>query len=634
MSYRPRSFVRLFLFGVVALFCASPAAAQRDRLICDIQGDKNVSPYAKETARVNGIVTARIKNGFFIQMADDKGDKNPATSDGIFVFTNSEPDEGAAIGNLVSVTGYIDEYTPRGPVSLSITQISMTKGRDMIQVLSKNNPLPKPIILSPGDFLPATIDQLERYESMRVQVLDLTTVSPSGGRANGTTFESNGTFYGVLTGTPRPYREPGFDLYDYIFMTDKEKENLKKTFPKVLLFDNNTERIRVDGTAQPGSQPLDVSTFSEIKGLTGVLYYANRCYTILTDPGAKLPVINTIQPGIMPPPKPEQFVIAGMNLENFFDDVDDPGITEDVVSADDLQRKMRKISMAIRIFMQMPDVIGIVECENLALLKRLAEKINADASAGGKPDPKYEAFLSEGNDGRGIDNGFLVKSSRIKAIEIKQLGKDEKYKNPVKNEDAFVNDRTPLMLRASIENPKTRTPVDFTVIVNHLKSFNGYNDPKIQDDVRLKKRLQSEFLARLVNDRQKADPNERIALIGDFNSFQFDDGITDLIGTIKGTPSPKNAVLNPSDDLVESNLVDLVDLINAGQRYSYSFDGNAQVLDHIILNEPFKKHIAGFAYARLNADFPERDRWDAAKVQRFSDHDPAVAYFTIEPAVK
>lgn len=634
---RLNAFSHAILVTLVFLFTASAGFAQRDRLIGDVQGEHNVSPYVKETARVRGVVTARIRNGFFIQVPDATADKNQATSDGLFVFTNTEPDEGATVGNLVSVTGIIEEFAVKnGPPSLTVTEISMLKGKDIIQVLSKGNPLPKPVVLTPGDFLSGTVDQLERYEGMRVQVLEMTAVSPTGGRVTATaSSESNGIFFGVLTGTPRPFREPGLDVYDFLFMTDKEKENVKKTHPKIAPFDANPERIKVETMAQAGAQPLDVSTFTELKNITGVLHYGNRNYSLLTDPDTK-PIVNvTARIASLPVPKPEQFLVAGMNLENFFDDADDPANpTDEVVPTEALERRMKKISTAVRVYMQMPDVVGVVEAENLAVLKRLAERINADAVMGGKPDPKYEAHLVEGNDGRGIDNGFLVKSSRVKVVEVKQFGKDDKYKNPVKNEDVFLNDRPPLMLRFSLENPKTNAQAEFTVIVNHLKSFTGYNDTRIQEDVRLKKKLQSEFLAKLVQQRQKADPNERIALVGDFNMFQFDDGIMDLIGTIKGKPAPKEAVFLSSEDLVESDLIDLVDLISMGQRYSYSFDGNAQTLDHVIINEQMKKHIAGFAYARLNADFPERDRGDANKVQRFSDHDPAIAFFTIEDGTK
>ncbi|MCC6329772.1 MAG: nuclease, partial [Acidobacteria bacterium] len=308
----------------------------------------------------------------------------------------------------------------------------------------------------------------------------------------------------------------------------------------------------------------------------------------------------------------------------------DPGIREDVVEKEAFDRRLEKISRAIRDFMQMPDVIGVVEAENLNAVKRLASKINADAIAAGKPDPKYEAFLVEGNDGRGIDNGVLVKTSRIKVVEIKQLGKDEKYKNPLTKEEAFLNDRPPLMLRASIEDAKAGKPFEFTVIVNHLKSYSGYNDPKQMENVRLKKKLQSEFLAKLVQSRQKADPKERIVLIGDFNSYQFSDGILDQIGTIIGKPSGKDALLMPSDDLVNPDLIDLVNAIAEPQRYSFIFDGNAQVLDHMIITENMRKHTRGFGYARLNADYPESYRGDVARLERFSDHDPAVAFFTMD----
>ena len=182
-TFRPFNGFWAAIFVTLIFFSSSTALAQRDRLIGDLQGENNVSPYVRETARVMGIVTARIRNGFFIQVADGAADKNHATSDGIFVFTNTEPDDGATVGNMVSVTGTVEEFMPRnGQPSLSVTEISMFKGKDFIQVLSKGNPLPKPVVLTPGDFLSGTIDQLERYEGMRVQVLEMTAVSPTGGR--------------------------------------------------------------------------------------------------------------------------------------------------------------------------------------------------------------------------------------------------------------------------------------------------------------------------------------------------------------------------------------------------------------------------------------------------------------------
>jgi len=626
-----KDFYLILFFGI--LFFVSDASAQKNRSISDVQGDKNVSPDEREYVRVSGIVTARLKSGFFIQTPDDKVDNNPNTSEGVYVFTQTEPSGEATVGNLVSVTGNVEEFSPKAqPLSLPITEISMQKGKDLIQVESKGNILPKPIVLSPNDFKSNVIDALEKYEGMRVTVAEMTVVAPTNGRVDGKTgaSESNGIFYGVLKGISRPFREPGIDAYDYILLNDKDKEKMKKDYPKIPVFDNNPERLRVESIAQLGGQTIDVPAYAEIKNLTGVLHYAYRAYSILVDAGSKPVVSNFVKAQPLPVPSGRQFSVAGMNLENFFDDEDDPNIKEDIVTSEAFEKRLKKISLAIRDYLQMPDIVGIIEAENSAALKKLADRINSDAAIGGKPNPKYEAHLIEGNDGRGIDSGFLVKTSRVKVLETKQYGKADKFINPVSKKEVSLNDRPPFLIRAAINDPKTNQPFELAVIVNHLKSFNGYNDEKDAPFVRMKKKLQAEFLAKLVQERLKANPNERIALVGDFNAHQFNDGIVDVIGTIKGKPAGKEEAMNASEDLLESDLINLVDVIKPEQKYSYSFDGNAQVLDHIIINENLKKHINGFGYARINADFPEIYRNDANRVERFSDHDAAVVYFTFD----
>ena len=630
LTIRTTSAAAIVLAGALSLF------AQKDASIASVQGDKNMSSREREIVRVTGIVTARTKTGFFMQTPDDKTDGDPNTSEGIFIYTRDEPAGEAAIGNLISATGSVTEFRPRAePASLPITEVSMTKGRDVIQLLGKAE-LPKPVVLTIEDFKLNTIDQLEKYEGMRVTVAELTVVAPTNGRVDNknNTSVSDGVFYGVVKGLAKPFREPGYDLYEYIFLTDKEKEDFKKAYPKIRMFDANPERLRIESSAQIGSQAIDVPALSELKNLTGVMHYAYRAYAILTDVASRPSVSSYPRQINLPAAGERQFSVAGMNVENLFDEIDDPDIKEDLVTAESFAKRLKKISAAVRGVMQSPDVIGVVEAENLAVLKRLAEKINLDTEAAGKPNPKYEAYLTDGNDGRGIDVGFLVKSTRIKVIETKQLGKADKFKNPGTGEDNFLNDRPPLMLRASINDAKTGKPFEFTVVANHLKSFLGYSDPKQQDAVRMKKRLQAEFLAKFVQERQKADPKEKIILVGDFNAYQFNDAIVDQIGTIKGKTAAKGEVMNPSDDLVDPDMIDLVELINAEQRYSYRFDGNGQVLDHILVTDSLKNFLHGFGYARVNADFPESNRADGAKPERFSDHDPAVAYFNLDERIE
>ncbi|MEJ7623979.1 MAG: hypothetical protein WKF34_08285 [Pyrinomonadaceae bacterium] len=631
-----RSCFRIAGAAGLVLVGSLTALAQKDLPINVVQGSKNISAHDREQVRVSGIVTARTRSGFFIQTPDDKIDSDPATSEGILIFTRDEPPVEAAIGNLISVSGMVTEFRPRAePASLPITEISHRKGQDSISVVATGLALPRQVVLTVADFKPNALDQLERYEGMRVLASELVVTAPTDGRVDNKNNRSisSGTFYGVIKGLPKPFREPGYDLYEYIFLSDKEKEEFKKAYPKVGFFDANPERLRIESSAQLGSDAINIPALTELKNVAGVLHYSYRTYTILLDAATRPSVASYPKNNALPVANDRQFSIAGMNLENFFDDKDDADIKEDIVTSASFESRMKKISLAIRNVVRTPDVVGIIESENLAALRRLAEKVNSDAVAAGKPDPKYEAYLTEGNDGRGIDSGFLVKSSRVKMIEVKQLGKSDKYKNPDTGQENNLNDRTPLMLRASVIDAKTNQPFEFTVVVNHLKSFLGYNDPKQMANVRLKKKLQAEFLARFVQERQKANPTEKIILIGDFNAFQFSDAVVDVIGTIKGKSTAKDELMHPADDIVEPDMINLVDLIAADQKYSYRFDGNAQVLDHIIVSNSLRGHIHGFGYARVNADFPESMRSDDTRPERFSDHDAAVAYFNLDERV-
>jgi predicted extracellular nuclease len=619
---------------VAALVFGTTAFGQKEVSISAIQGSGLESAYKGQQVRTSGVVTARIRNGFFLQSPDDKADADPNTSEGIFVFTGprNPPPADAAVGSLVTVSGEVEEFRRSNePLSSTITEISHRVGTNDLKVVSKTAPLPKPVTIEAKDLTANSIDQFERFEGMRITFPALTVVGPTGGSEDEKTglWQSDGVFFAVTKGTPRPFREPGLDIREF----NAARERLEREVPKLPVFDFNPETIRVDmgeQTSAESAQVLNLPSGAEVSGLTGVLHFTFGRATLLTDPASKPGLAGGIKGNPLPATTDRQFSVAGMNVENFFDDQDDAGIREPVPPPDAFDRRLKKISYTIRELMKTPDVIGLVEIENLKALKRLADRINADAVAAGKPDPKYEAYLTEGNDGRGIDNGLLVKTSRVSVLEVKQFGKDEKYKNPDTGQDNSLNDRTPMMLRASVPDDKAGKPFEFTVVVNHLKSYSGFNDPRQMANVRMKKKLQAEFLAKWAAARQKANAGERIILIGDFNSYQFSDGVLDMIGTIKGKPSAKDSVMNASDDLVDPDLMDLVDVIAAGQRYSYIFDGNAQALDHMLVTENLTRNVMGFGFLRVNADYPESMRNDAARPERFSDHDPAVGYFSLD----
>ncbi|HJX29343.1 MAG TPA: IPTL-CTERM sorting domain-containing protein, partial [Thermoanaerobaculia bacterium] len=337
-----------------------------------------------------------------------------------------------------------------------------------------------------------------------------------------------------------------------------------------------------------------------------------------------------------------ELTVAAYNLERFFDTVDDPAIGEPVLTTAAYDKRLAKASLGIRNYLQTPDILGIIEIENLATLQDLADQINADAGAA---SPQYEAYLVEGNDVGGIDVGFLVKTAevavgveRVQVVEVQQELDGSLLVNPDAT-TSTLNDRPPLRLEAIVHHPNGGSyPV--TVIVNHMRSLNGSADeaagsngwPTAGARVRAKRQEQAEDLANLVQSLQTADPAQPIVLIGDFNAFEFNDGLGDSMGTIEGTPSPDAETAVPGDgaDLVDPDLDNLADTAPAAERYSFLFDGNAQSLDHVLVNQALIASTSArrVEHPRINADFPEIDR-NVAGTTRLADHDPIVAYFAV-----
>jgi uncharacterized protein len=595
--------------------------------IHDIQGPGAASPYAGQHVMTQGIVTAqRFNNGFFIQQPDAQADADPTTSEGIFVFTGTgNIPAAAAVGNIVAVTGTVAEFVPStDPNSPPQTEIA---GALTVSALSTGNPLPQPIVLTAADTNPAgPIDQLERVEGMRVHVAALTVVAPTQGSVieSAATASSTGVYYGVIAGVARPFREPGVELPDPLPVGSP------CCVPR---FDSNPEKLRVDSNGQVGfgaTETTEVMAGAIVSDVTGVVDYGARAYTILPDVGAQGVVTNTHGAIAVSAPGSDQFTIGTANIERFYDTVNDAGTSDVVLTATAFNNRLNKVSKEIRGVMQSPDIIGFEEVENIGVLQAIAGKVNADTVAAGQPNPNYVGYLEEGNDVGGIDVGFLVKSSRVVVHEVVQYGKDATYTSPSDPAPVLLNDRPPLLLRATIHTG-VYDDSDVTVIVNHLRSLNGVDDASDGRRVRAKRLAQAEFLARLIQDRQNANAAERIIAVGDFNAFEFSDGLVDVMNTIRGDAPPADQVVLASGagDLVEPNLTDLVTLAAASERYSYVFEGNAQELDHTLVTQSALAIADGVQWGRVNADFPETFRNDATRPERVSDHDPLVAYFRL-----
>ena len=598
-----------------------------------IQGDTDYSPLAGQTVGTRGIVTGRKSNGFFLQAPDAEADDDPATSEGIYVYTGSAPPEAAQVGNEVIVQGVVTEYLPSAdPGQLNLTEIV----EPSVVFVGAGNALPEAVVLTPDFPSPSgPLDQLERVEGMRVTAASFTVVAATAGNVNETdaTGSSNGQLNLVVTGTPRPFREPGIQAPD--------PAPGGGNIPPIPRWDFNPELLFSDTDALGGPRH-ELAVGATLSNYVGPLDYGFRRYSVHQDP--------TVAPTIVPGPAPtparaptaDEFTYASYNLERFFDTSDDPAVDERVLTPEAFATRLSKASIGIREFLHAPDIVGVVEIENLSTLQALATKINQDAVAANQPDPQYVAYLEEGNDVGGIDVGFLVKTgevrdavARVQVQAVTQLGKDETWTEP-DGGTSLLNDRPPLALDAVVHFADGRA-FPLTAVVVHQRSLNGAEEDSANGTrVRAKRQRQAEYLAQQLQAMQQADPERNIAVAGDFNAFEFNDGLTDAMGVVTGLPSPDEATAVTGDgiDLVDPDLLNLYVLEPEGQRYSFEFDGNAQSLDHILANQSLGAHVGALAldHARINADFPETNRNDPASASRLSDHDPAIAYFSLASA--
>jgi hypothetical protein len=545
--YRVRTSLALALS--VAALAAEPTmagATANTTPIHSIQGTGDTSPLVGQIVFTTGVVTGRKTNGFFIQTPDSDADLDLTTSEGLFVLTGSAPPAAAAVGNEVSVQGTVVEFIPANDLnSPAITELTSPT----VAVISSGNPLPAPASLTPTLPNPAgAINQLEPYEGMRVQVDTLATVSPTEGAVNevNATSTSTGVFYGVVTGVARPFRETGIDVSDPL------PTGAPATIPR---FDANPERIRVDSAALSGSALLNVASGTTVGHVIGPLDYRSRTYTIDTDP-ASPPVLATPSSAAATPvraPTASEFTVASFNLGRFFDADNDLNLTEPVLTSAAFNKRLHKVSQAIRTLLRSPDIVAVEEVENLAALQAIADAMNNDAVAVGQSNPGYLAFLFEGNDASGLDIGLLVKPLHITVNSVTQIGLRTTYINPLTSQPELLNDHPPLLLDATVNLPGfSNFPV--TVVASHLRSLNGIDDPVEGPRVRAKRLAQAEFLANLMQRQQAANPSEFIVSAGDYNAFPFNDGYVDVMGTLKGAPAVADQVVLPSADLVNPNL--------------------------------------------------------------------------------
>ncbi|HEY6739296.1 MAG TPA: endonuclease/exonuclease/phosphatase family protein, partial [Actinopolymorphaceae bacterium] len=105
-----------------------------------------------------------------------------------------------------------------------------------------------------------------------------------------------------------------------------------------------------------------------------------------------------------------------------------------------------------------------------------------------------------------------------------------------------------------------------------------------------------------VADVLDVQPSAAIAVVGDLNDFEFSRTIDLLVG---------------SDH--RPTLYDLPRELPGRERYGYVYQGNSQVLDHILLSPGARRWRPSYDIVHVNAEFADQD----------SDHDPQIVRLAV-----
>ncbi|MCK6628319.1 MAG: 5'-nucleotidase C-terminal domain-containing protein [Anaerolineae bacterium] len=567
--------------------------------IAEIQGTQQFSAYNGQTIATRGIVTLIHKNGSRFWLQDPIGDNDPATSEGIFV-TDTGRAAGLttpAVGDLVTVIARVEEqqFAP----SLPLTRL---RNLSAVIVESSGNPLPRAVELKnlPDEVITEGIAFWEPLEGMLVRVKNATVVAPTND-------------FGEFAMLARQDTRAGFGYYP------QTGHILLKYYSNDGFVDYNPERIAVDDESL--QTPLVVRPGDKIADFVGVVDYTFSMYKL--QPVSATGVDNKPLPSVPVSKrsgKPGNLVVTSFNVENLFDLVDDPGKddTSSTPTPAQLETKLAKLALAIQVELKLPDILIIEEVENTAILQQLGDRVNTAAGT------NYKATSFDASDARGIEVGFLWDDNRVNLVNAFQLndtivpGVSAAF-GPTSESPG----REPLVgifnVTGGVNDPT------LTIIGNHFKSkggddpLYGVNDPPTRS-TEAQRKLQARVVRDYVNQLLAANPNAWVLVGGDLNDFAFPE-------PGEGSDHPVGIVQGSGDEI---RLTNLVNREHEAERFTFVFDGNSQVLDHMLVSPALKDLVAGQDILHFNTSFPAVLRSDPTTPLQVSDHDSLEARFQIK----
>ncbi|MBD3107741.1 endonuclease [Bacillus sp. AGMB 02131] len=550
--------------------------------IHDIQGISHYSLYdGQNVSDIEGIVTHVASNSEFY-MQDLQPDDDDQTSEGILVYRSGH---GKKVGDIVKVTGEVKEYY-RGSsqgTDLPITEIAASS----ITTVSSNNELPEPIVIG-KDRIPPTVE---------IDSDSLTVFNP----------EVDGIdFYESIEGMLIEIEDPKIVAPVYsgelVVVAKQTETNTNAGGLKLTAEDGNPERLHiVTNSSNLVAKAGDY--FNE--PIKGIMSYSNSNFKVLLS--GNLPQIQegaTKQEITSIEKVDDQLTIATYNIENF--------------SATTSAAKVTKIAQSIITNLKSPDIIGLTEVQDNNGATNNGETsadqtaqvlINKIKELGGSTyvytDVAPVNNQDGGQPGGNIRPGFLYNPERVtlaegskgKATEAVAYADGKLSVNPGvidPTNAAFESSRKPLVAQFEFQDESV------IVIANHFNSKSGdqplfgSNQPPV-----LSSEVQRNKIAAVVNGFVKSvqadNPEANVVVVGDFNDFEFS---------------------NPMNILKGNELTNMIDAVPFEKRYTYSYQGNSQVLDHILVSNNLASSTI--------VDIPHLNSSLMEEHGRASDHDPVL----------
>ncbi|MEH6422495.1 lamin tail domain-containing protein, partial [Pseudomonas sp. CGJS7] len=593
-----------------------------------VQGRDAVSPLRDQFVAVEGIVTALVEDGFFLQSETSRADADPETSEGVFVQTGAAPSPDWR-ARRVRVAGTVTELMSPGenPYRESMTAIS---GSPAVTVL---DPTPTWLPAPAAQLLPnyyVGVRGYEQYEGMRVMLPQTRAVGPTGGVTDQRLelTRSDGRFYVVDGGPdrPAPMREPG-TRYPALL-----HGQVQGWLPR---WDGNPEAIGVDSAAA-GHAPIEIAAGTPIGGLIGPLDQRSGRYTLVLEHDAPVSLPPT-QPSVPQAvaaavPGRRETTVAHYDLGEFFDDFAAPGSNQPASMPFALEQRMGKIARGVVDYLRTPDVVAISGVENEMLLQRLAQRINLLASNSGRADPRYHPILLPNSTPTATVSGFLVRGdevpnrgARVVVENAQQLGADALGPAPEGGQTVLF-DQAPLAIDA-VTNYEDGSRFAARIVLVRLQSLDGIDaDTAKAERLRQRRWTQADFIAQWAQQHQRSAGALPLLFVGDFQAHAFNDGFVDAIGAIVGKPADPLSTMVPHDgaDRVDPDLIDLTAQQPEAERYSSIEQGSRQELQSVLADEALilQTETVQVERVRINADQPAQLRNQPDSALRASVTDP------------